>query len=78
MKFFQILIALFILTVSASVYAMSSYFPPVFSNTPLRPEAIKLSFEQLQKAAEKKSAYQRRFQSLIDQQRFSRLLASSS
>ena len=78
MKLFQVLIALFILTVSASVYAMGIYLQPISLTQHHPPPAIKLNPVHSLAPAQKESPAARKIQALMDQQRFRRLLASSS
>ena len=75
MKLFQILIALLILTVSASVYAMSIYIPPLPFN---RTTAVELNAAASVVEIKKISPAERKIKSLFLQQRFNRLLTSSS
>ncbi len=76
MKLFQVLIALFILTVSASVYAMGIYLQPASFSLHRQPIDIKLNADQ--PAVKIKSQALKKIQFLADQQKFSRLLAASS
>ena len=78
MKLFQVLIALFILTLSASVYAMGVYLQPVSFGMQRQSVNIKLNSVHPVIAAQKKSSTAEKIRLLVDQQRFSRLLASSS
>lgn len=79
MKLFQVLIVLFILTVSASVYAMGIFVNPF----PLQPKLDSLKVSQelspaLTVSVPEKSFNKNRIQALMEEQRISRRLFAST